>query len=202
MHFSRVCVFFFLLSPLLIPLAFARLLGFVPHGLNSLFYTYSTQVVNYFFVITLTPPAIIIHHKYFGGFGPEGWCYINKYLCYRCAGSKVMNSRQIEVKPAASANKDNGENKNDGEIEMQSSDFKPSRLPGSAEAEATPQREDQIALPYEDNSIEVRSDTDLLSKILIRAFETEAPESWGKLKVNELKYHTILHLSLCLSASS
>jgi hypothetical protein len=183
-------VFFFLSSLLLTPLAFARLLRFVPHGLASLFYTYSTQVVNYFFVITLTPPAIIIHHKYFGGFGPEGWCYINKYLCYRCAGSKVMNSRQIEVKPAAtSANNDNGENKNDGEIEMQSNNFKPSRLPGSTEAEATtsPQREDPIALPYEDNSIEVRSDTDLLSKILIRAFETEAPESWGRLKVNELE---------------
>jgi hypothetical protein len=173
-------VFFFLLSPLLIPLAFARLLGFVPHGLNSLFYTYSTQVVNYFFVITLTPPAIIIHHKYFGGFGPEGWCYINKYLCYRCGGSKVMQTSELEKKTQTESAAMKGDSESG--IELQN-DFKPTRVPGAPTPAIAAPVQPSITEPLEDNNIDVNEDTDLLSKILIRAFEFELPESFGKLKV-------------------
>lgn len=55
----------------------------------SAFGIYATLciIVNYILVITITPPAIILHQKYFGGFAKEccsGFCYCSKRLPREC----------------------------------------------------------------------------------------------------------------------
>merc|ERR1719223_831609 len=36
-------------------------------------------IVNYLFVISPAPPAIMIHHKHMGGFGSAGWCWVGNW---------------------------------------------------------------------------------------------------------------------------
>jgi hypothetical protein len=122
-------------------------------------------VVNYFFVITMTPAALIIHNKYFGGFGPEGWCFINN-ICCCCKKSAKGN----EEKP----------NQEDTGVELKTVDFEPANLPSgrrrsSSHTDATPKDIDDI-------TIAITKDTELLSKVLVTTFEAEAPPSFGPLQ--------------------
>ena len=134
---------------------------------------HQTQIVNYLFVITLTPPAVIIHHMYFKGFGPEGWCNINEHIKSRFGyGPKVVEGSTIKDKQSNA----DIENKNDSVtgIEMKGA-FK------SDGSLAVVVADEEKA--HENHSIEVTEDTEILSKVLICAYEAELPESWGKLKV-------------------
>jgi hypothetical protein len=113
-------------------------------------------IANYVFVITLTPPAIILHQKYFGGFVREGCCSGFCY-CTRVPGA-------AQACPCCTVLADEG--LEGGTSSESTSEPKKVKTPANTaslspgERPKTPQA-----------SLEVTAETDLLSKVLLSVFE-------------------------------
>ena len=148
----------------------------------SAFGVYATLciIVNYLFVITLTPPAILIHQKYFGGFTRKGCC---SGFCY-C--TRLASVRQ--ACPCCTIPDDENENDEEGRGELKSNSSMNTQ--SGSETEMVVVRPKKVMCPTSNSalvspdgsperpnktnvSLEVTSDTDLLSKVLIRLFEYE-----------------------------
>jgi hypothetical protein len=163
----------------------------------SAFGVYATIciILNYLFVITLTPPAILIHQKYFGGFTRTGCCSGYCY-CTRLAGVR-------QACPCCTVPHD-GSNRGEGRSDLESSSTRnnesemvvvqPKGMCPSNSATISP--ESSPKRPASNNvSIEVTSETDLLSKVMIGAFEFE----WSDGPFKSLKVGAIGSVLVCVA---
>jgi hypothetical protein len=145
----------------------------------SAFGIYATLciIANYVFVITLTPPAIMLHQKYFGGFVRKGCC---SGFCY-C--SRVPGVAQIC--PCCTVTDDGLEDgttaDTQGGKEVQLTAVEPKKVKSpvntaSVSPGGSPERSEALQA-----SLEVTAETDLLSKVLLGVFEF-APTAAGPFK--------------------
>ena len=150
-------------------------------------------VINYLFVISLTPPAIIIHHKFMGGFGPKGWCGIKALF-----GAADMTKGESSVTPAPGSA--GGEKQQVELTPVEPADFKPARSP-SLGFDSKPIAVAEVGHGSGDPALlELTSETDTLSRVLVTLFEYEAPDAWGAL--GGVKVASVASVAVCLTLAA
>jgi len=167
-------------------------------------------VVNYLFVISLTPSAIMIHQRYFGGFGPKGWCWVNT-LC-----KKELEGETPQGAAESSANKQLEDNNSN----LCGADPKASTLAPEEEVPTPPLVSacTSVGAPRQGentgeatrknvNLLTVNKDTDFISKVLITAFEYEPPTtdqaaSWWPTPLRGVKVFALLSVLGCFATAA
>mmetsp|Transcript_12945 Transcript_12945/g.30536 ORF Transcript_12945/g.30536 Transcript_12945/m.30536 type:complete len:695 (+) Transcript_12945:1702-3786(+) len=150
-------------------------------------------VVNYLFVISLTPSAIILHEKYMGGFGPGGPCWVNLLLAKvgvralpsqdESAAAQGGSEAPLEEKTAVAhasvlqsvkadtcVKDERGQNGGaNGAKQLGDEERASGVVGGSLRVDRSPTA--QAALAVDDK-------TEMLGRVLVAVFEYEAPPSF------------------------
>jgi len=119
-------------------------------------------VVNYIFIITLTPPALILHHRYFGGFENKYCTYNNKYCCYFKANPPSSTS------PPSTTSSTSSQVPTEAHI--------PSPI-SSRNHHETIHSSESYHIDF-NQQIQIQPNTPILAKILISMFEFKSPSNW------------------------
>jgi hypothetical protein len=147
-------------------------------------------IVNYLFVITLTPPAIIIHHKHMGGFGPAGWCGVNKWC------KKKTSSTSGEDKTLNNALELTETGNTDNEKKIVNVLPKAGGGPDASSDRPAGMTRQQSQV---DLHLTMDENTELISRVLVSTFEYEvAPESSWPAALKGVKIFSAISVAGCL----